>query len=198
MNSHSWFKIRLRSLLSGKLSFPAHPLPSPPGASTIWWVYSSMVRRPGIFGGTLATAPPGPLAAYTRAVPTPSRVRGTQQELLVTPGAEVRGRWRGVASGHVTRRLSRGRRSPDQGLTWPGQLGGRRPASHGRLRALVFSAAGDSARWAGDSPMALAPVHPNVRPALPHLPAQLPIPVPRQFGRAAGLLRPGRGLPALP
>lgn len=116
--------------------------------------------------------------------------RGTES---VLPGSGRR-----VTSGHVTHQLSRGCRSPDQAVTWPGPLGRRRPAGHGRNQTLVFSAAGGSVRWEGHGAVALAPIHPDLQLALHHLPAQLSIQVPRQFGRAAGLLRPGRGFPPLP
>lgn len=36
---------------------------------------------------------------------------------------------------------------------------GGRPAGHGGLHAQVFAAAGGSVRWAGDGPVAMAPVH---------------------------------------
>ena len=134
----------------------------------------------------------------------PRTIHCAPQELRAHAGTGATGnRSSGVAaeelpSGHVTRRLSRGGGSPDQGVTWLGPLGERRPAGHGRLHAQVFAAAGGSVRRAGDGPVAMAPVHSNLRAALHHLPAQLPIPVPRQFGRAGGLLRPRRGLPTLP
>lgn len=122
--------------------------------------------------------------------PGVARRRG---RVLFRDRARVKSRTRSRDTPVVTRR-----RSPDWAVTWPGPLGQRRLAGHGRLPALALAAAGGSVRWACHGPVALAPVHPDLRLALHHLPAQLPIQVPRPIGRAVGLLRSRRGFPALP
>lgn len=67
-----------------------------------------------------------------------------------------------------------------------------------RNKALGFAAAGGGVGLLGHGTVAVAPVHPNLPPALHPVPQQLPVPVPCQFGRAGGLRRPRRGLSTLP
>lgn len=62
----------------------------------------------------------------------------------------------------------------------------------------LFAAAGGGVGLLGHGTVAVAPVHPNLPPALHPVPQQLPVPVPCQFGRAGGLRRPRRGLSTLP
>ena len=130
-SQEAWRPFIPRSRL-GRLSFLARPLGLP-----TWGFYPllrlSCDRRPGSCGGALATAPPVPGAASTwtiaAALHHPPRAAGASRSPW------DRGDWesvlpdhrRGAVAGHVTRRLSRGCRPPDQAVTWPGRLGEGKP-----------------------------------------------------------------------